>query len=346
MQARRVFRRWPGDRWWLDLPGAQYQEWLTFYLETPLARELVAKLLRDCRPGVWYSLESFRATLQGDNPYVLRPTQRNAGEAGFKLADDLRQQWATTDGELITGIFASTLYELGLVALGYDGDAVPGAEATINPSSFMLTELGNEVLHSDLSASQQPSLQALVVQPNFQVLLMEPYMPALYWLVRFAALDQIGRVSRFTFTRESFARGLATGGDIDQVLTFLERHSQKALPQNVTFTLRDWARQACQAASVRTQPAPRLFEVASEKVAGELVASPKLRDFRLRLAGPRSVAVPPETSLRELWRALERLGYAKFLSGLEELIAAASNLQPRRRGGRPPAVGIPAVKGL
>src|SRR5262249_39106436 len=334
MQVRRIFRRWPSDRWGLDMPGAQYQEWLTFYLETPLARELVAKLLKSCKPSIWYSLASFRATLQGDNPYVLRPSQRNAGEAGFKLADDLRQQWETTDGEIITGIFASTLYELGLVALGYEGDMVPGAEVTSNPTSFMVTDLGAEVLHGDLSASQQPSSRALVVQPNFQVLLMEPYMPALYWLVRYAALDQIGRVSRFTFTHEAFERGLATGGSTDDVVAFLERHCQKSLPQNFLFTLRDWARQVREAESVLAQPAPHLFEVASEKVAGELVTSPKLRAFRLRLAGPRSVAVPPETSLRELWRALERLGYAKVLSGLEELIAAASSLQPRRRGGR------------
>ncbi|HEV2405466.1 MAG TPA: hypothetical protein VGR88_08445, partial [Ktedonobacterales bacterium] len=36
MQARRLFRRWPTDRWWADLPGANYQEWLTFYLEMPV----------------------------------------------------------------------------------------------------------------------------------------------------------------------------------------------------------------------------------------------------------------------------------------------------------------------
>src|SRR5215469_13924372 len=58
MQARRLFRRWPTDRWWVDLPGAHYQEWLTFYLDIPTAREEVQKLLRLCEPGVWYSLAS------------------------------------------------------------------------------------------------------------------------------------------------------------------------------------------------------------------------------------------------------------------------------------------------
>lgn len=337
MQARRLFRRWPADRWWIDQPGASYQEWMTFYIETPVVREVVQKLLRECQPGVWYTLTSFRGTLQGDNPYVLRPSQRYAGEAGFKLAGDLRRQWDNTDGEIITGIFRSTLAELGIVALGYYRDTVPSAHENVNPDAFMLTELGAEVLTSDLTASQQPSSKAVVVQPNFQVLLMEPYMPALYWLVRFGILEQIGRVSRFTLTREALARGLKQGVTIDDAIDFLERHSQKPLPQNVVYTLRDWARQSKE--STHGAGAPRLIEAPSEALAGELVASPKLRAFRLHRVGPRVVAVPPETSVRELWHALERLGYATLLGGVEDIVAAATtSLKPSRRRRSTPAV--------
>ncbi|HUY78908.1 MAG TPA: hypothetical protein VMV29_19200, partial [Ktedonobacterales bacterium] len=252
MQARRILRRWPNDRWWSDLPGAGYHEWFSFYFDAPLAREATQRLLRECKPGVWYSLASFRATILGDDPFVLRPSQRKAGEAGFKLAEDLRAQWEQTDGEVIAGIFRSTLYELGIVALGYDRESAPGPRENTNPDAFMLTELGAEVLHSELSAGKQPAERALIVQPNFQALLMEPSMPVLYWLARFASLDQVGRVSRFTLTREALARGLQLGerptpglspATIDDVVAFLEAHTQKALPQNVVYTMRDWARQ-------------------------------------------------------------------------------------------------------
>ena len=192
----------------------------------------------------------------------------------------------------------------------------------------MLTELGAEVLAGEQSASEMLSPRALVVQPNFQVLLMEPYMPAIYWLVRFASLEQMGRVSRFTLTREALQRGMADGTPIDDVLRFLQTHSQKSLPQNVIYTLRDWARQS----QTHEAPQPRitLLEVNDEALAGELVTSPKLRAFRLRRVGPKSVAVPPETSLSDLHRTLTRLGYAKKLrSGLEDLVAAT--LPARRR---------------
>lgn len=328
MQVRRLFRRWPNDRWWTDMPGANYHDFHSFYIEVPLAREMVTRLLKRCRPGVWYSLESFRTTLQSDDPYVLRPSQRCAGEAGFKLAEELRAHWDATDGEIITGMFRSTLYDLGMVALGYQREVVPAASELVNPDSFMLTELGAEVLAGEQSASQMFSSRALVVQPNFQVLLMEPYMPAIYWLVRFGSLDQMGRVSRFTLTRDSLLRGTADGTPIDDVLRFLQTHSQKSLPQNVIYTLRDWARQS------REKPLPRitLLEVNDEALAGELVTSPKLRAFRLRRVGPKSVAVPPETSMGDLHRALTRLGYAqKVRSGIEDLVSATLPSSRRSR---------------
>jgi hypothetical protein len=312
------------------MPGANYHDFHSFYVEIPLAREMVARLLKQCRAGVWYSLDSFRATLQGDDPYVLRPSQRCAGEAGFKLAEELRAHWNETDGEIITGMFRSTLYDLGMVALGYDREVVPAAGELVNPDSFMLTELGAEVLAGEQSASQMLSPRALVVQPNFQVLLMEPYMPAIYWLVRFASLEQMGRVSRFTLTREALHRGMADGTPIEDVLRFLQTHSQKSLPQNVIYTLRDWARQS----QTREAPQPRvmLLEVSDEALASELVTSPKLRAFRLRRVGPKVVAVPPETSLGDLHRTLTRLGYAKKLrSGIEELVSATLPAPRRAR---------------
>ena len=341
MQARRLFKRWPSDRFWIDLPGADYHEWLAFYLELPLAREAVSHLLRECKPGVWYSLASFRATLQSADPYILRPSQRCAGEAGFKLAEELRAHWDKTDGEIITGMFRSTLYELGFVSLGYDRDAPPARHEDINPDAFMLTDLGYEALTSELSASQQPSPRSLIVQPNFQAILLEPHMPALYWLTRHASLEQIGRASRFVFTRDSLQRGIAGGSRIEEIIHFLETHSNKALPQNVIYTLRDWARQR-QADHV--EASMLVLEFHDEQVTEQVITSPKLKAFNLRRVGPRSVTAPSETSRLSLWRALERHGFGKRLkSGLEEIVSAATSLpRNRRSAAASPHKGAPA----
>lgn len=350
MQARRLFKRWPSDRWWIDLPGANYREWHNFYLELPLARDAVAEQLRQCQPGVWYSLKSFRATIQGADPYVLRPSQRCAGEAGFKLAEELRAHWDSTDGEIITGMFRSTLFELGFVALGYHRDAPPTTNEDINPDAFMLTELGYEALHSELSASQQPSPRSLIIQPNFQAFLMEPHMPALFWLARYASMEQIGRVSRFTFTREALWRGLSRSGStgIDEVIGFLERHSRKELPQNVIYTLRDWERQLHE--SHEEGKGAFVLKFKDETVVDRVLRSNRLKVFRLRRVDARSVVAPPEISLGDLRGALERLGYAKtLLGGLEELVAPATIRADGRRsvgGRRGIGAQAPALKNI
>lgn len=354
MQARRLYRLWPADRWWVDLPGANYREWLAYYLETQLAREAVKHLLTECKAHVWYSLASFRATIQGDDPFVLRPSQRYAGEAGFKLSDELHAHWDETDGELVAGMLRSTLAELGLVALGYDRDTVPGRDEVVNPTCFMLTDVGYEVLHSELSAREQPSSRAMVVQPNFQIFLLEPHMPAFYWLLRYASVEQIGQVSRFALTADALQRGLAHGGTIDEVLAFLEHHSQKALPQNVAYMLRDWSRTTRAQGMVIDFEAEKIAR--AEELAGELVTDPKLRAFKLERIGPSTIQVPPEASLRDLRSALERLGYSVILPVLESLMLAARQLaehpQPprprasRRRASSPRSPGTPAIEGF
>ncbi|HLW00186.1 MAG TPA: helicase-associated domain-containing protein [Ktedonobacterales bacterium] len=339
-QARKLFRRWLTDRWWVDQLGAGYRGWLSHYIDVGAARAAIQKALRGCEPGVWYSLASLRDTIKGDDPFVLRPVQRFAGEAGFKLADQLRERWDQTDGEVIAGIVRSSLAEMGLVALGYQRETAPGLNEVINPDTFMLTELGAAALgvgtpvseqtetpgefpavnSSDLSCTipdmlKDCSSQPLIVQPNFEVLVMEPCMPVLYHLPRYAVPERIGRVSRFTLTREALLRGLAGGLALDDLLASLEQQSQKGLPQNIAYTLRDWARQYKE---VRVKQVI-LLEVSDETLVNELANSGKLAALGLRRLGPCALAAPGETNLRDLHRALKKLGVAvKFGGGLQE----------------------------
>ena len=342
-QARRLFRRWPADRWWVDLPGVHTKGWLAHYLDIGAAREAVQRALRDCKPGVWYTLASLRATIQGDDPFVLRPVQRFAGEAGFKLAEQLREHWEETDGEVIAGIVRSSLAEMGLVSLGYNRERPPAPGESVNPDAFLLTALGASALGLEPSSAEQTTTlieaaeslgigqitnslaldnyagpacaQPLIVQPNFEVLVMEPCMPALYNLPRYAVPEQIGRVSRFTLTREALLRGLAGGLTLEDILAFLEQRSQKALPQNIAYTLRDWARQYKEARINRVI----LLDVDDEDLAAQLATSPKLAAFGLRRLGPTALAAPGDANLRDLRRLLKKLGISlKFGSDLEE----------------------------
>ena len=307
MQTHRILRRWPHNRAWHDQVGSNYAGWMASAISISVAREALLNALRTCEPGVWYDVRALLHKVQDNDPFALRPNQRStSGNGGFKMADDIRAHWDATDGELLCGMLKSTLYELGIVSLGYDSENLPATRAICNPDAICLTELGAEVLKGDLGLAQVPTEHPLVIQPNFEVLLMEPHMPALYWLVRFTEAEQLGRASRFKVTREALLRSMNDGTTLDEIIAFLTQHSQKALPQNVIYTMRDWSRQYKETRLSRVV----LIEVDDEQLANELCASVKLRELGLRRVGPLALATPAGIAVRSVRRAIERAGYA------------------------------------
>jgi len=306
MQTYRIQRRWAQNRNWQDHAGPNYRGWMASHISITAARDALTQALRECDPGVWYDLPSLLQTIQGDNPFVLRPNQRFNSQGGFKMTDEVHAHWNDTDGEVLCGMLSSTLYELGIVSLGYDLDTLPTSRNLVNPDAIMLTELGAEVLKNDFGHAYVAADKALILQPSFEILLLEPHMPALYWLVRFAQVERLGRSSRFKLTRETLLRAISEGLTLDEIIDFLKRHSQIELAQNVIYTLHDWARQYKET-RVSTVV---LVEVDDESLADELITSAKLRELGLRRVGPLALVVPEGKVMRSVRKAIERAGYA------------------------------------
>ncbi len=322
MQTHRIVRRWPHNRAWHDQVGTHYAGWQASSLSITSAREALLNLLRQCEPGTWYNVPMLLRKILEEDPFVLRPHQRSNGHGGFKMADDIRAHWDDTDAEVLIGMLKSTLYELGIVSLGYDTDTLPATRAERNPDAICLTELGVEVLKGDLGLAQTPTEHPLVMQPNFEILLLEPHMPALYWLVRFTQPEQIGRASRFKVTREALLRSMTGGTTVDDILAFLARHSQKELPQNVIYTLHDWSQHYKETRLSRVV----LIEVDDEELATELCESAKLRDLGLRRVGPCALATPEGAAVRAVRRAIERAGYATTSAASDQASPVAASV--------------------
>jgi hypothetical protein len=305
-QTHRLARRWPQSRNWRDRVGAGYRGWMASFINVPSAREALLQALAQCDPGVWYDVPSLVRTIQGDDPFVLRPSQRFNNHGGFKMVEDVRAHWEDTDGPLLCGLLSSTLFDLGIVSLGYDADAVPPSRMKRLPDAFMLTELGAEVLKDKLGLAHVAADRALIVQPNFEVLVLEPHMPSIYALIHFAQPVQFGRASIFKLARETLLRAIGTGQTVQEIEDFLKDHSQRELPQNVVYTLDDWARHY----KPVTLGQMVLIEVESEDIADELIGSSQLRKLGLRRIGPCALATPEGAALRTVRGVLERAGYA------------------------------------
>jgi hypothetical protein len=259
-------------------------------------------------------------TIKGEDPFVLRPRLYSGGLPGYRNAREVRSKWSVCDGEIITGALASSLHELGIVSLGYSQPDALESQQPLNPDAFMLTKFGARILalaakHSAPRVSEASMMtddkRSLVVQPNFELLLLHPHISTLYSLLPFAQIHSVGLVSRLTLTRNSVLRGMGAGKSIEQILQFLEEHSQKGVPQNVDYTLRDWTRLYKEARISQVF----LIEVTSESLANEICMSPKLQELGLRRLGPSAIAARSDIGLQELRRALDKEGFVVRITG-------------------------------
>ena len=237
------------------------------------------------------------------------------GLSGFRNDRNMLTNWYKSDGEIIIGMLSFTLFELGIVALGYQQPHLAEKDKPVNPDAFMLTDLATACLVTEAEPSYSSATPAngrtLIVQPNFELLLLQPDLPTVYSLLPFAQVNQIGVASRLTLTRNSVLRGLEAGRNIEQIMQILEEHSQKELPQNVIYTLRDWTKLYKEV----TISQVLLLDVPSEAVANEICSTPKLSAFGLRRIAPCVIAVDSDTSLQDLRRALDKEGIVVRISG-------------------------------
>ena len=101
--------------------------------------------------------------------------------------------------------------------------------------------------HKPSKNTTQAPQKLLIVQPNYEILLMQPDLPTLYSILPFTQVKQINLVSTLTLTQSALIRAIQNGLRTEEILTTLKNLSQKELPQNIIYTLQDWGKQYKQA---------------------------------------------------------------------------------------------------
>lgn len=315
--TRELLDFWVQGSTWIDIAGAHYDPYSSgggfYYMDYHAGRRTLLEYLSACEPGRWYTLASLLHTIREEKPYILRPRQAHMGIAGLRNTKTILTQWYKVDGEVLTG-FLGTLYEMGLLALGYEQTEKQREEQPVNPAAFMLTDLGMALLAPERAPSPNgniPTGRSLIVQPSFELLLLHFDPATLYSVLPFAQINQVNMASRLTLTRASLLRALEFGRNIEHIIQTLAEHSQKELPQNVIYTLNDWAR------GYKEVNISQVFlvEAPSESMANELAASTKLRAFGLRRLGASAFVASGDTNLQELKRTLEKEGIVARIHG-------------------------------
>lgn len=242
-QTRRFIAWWSQSAHWYDIYPDGKLVYPSAY-PTVAARKVLLDHLKRCVPERWYSLNALLFAIWKQQPIQIRDFYGRRLEEVPSLQSQ-REKWMQSgEGRLYMAILSSTLYEAGIVSLGYASNDDAGLE------SFQLTSFGAFALNE---GSQTPERRedlaverderVLIVQPSFEVLLLQQDVALLYQLLQWAEVNHVGPVSTFTLTQHALLHGLEKGNSIDAMLDTLARRGQKMLPQNVEYTLRDWTKQ-------------------------------------------------------------------------------------------------------
>lgn len=296
------------DRWaaapLAEQQAALFTRWRTSEVAWPVAaraapllashdwaalREAMLVVLGELAPDAWYLVEALAARVA---------RVRSLPAAGARGAALARRRPAIAP-RAATALFQTALVWLGLLE--------PGRELEQRRPAVRLTPLGAWLL--DAGPPPPPVTAELEVEPSLRLLVYAVDAALLWPLLAFAEPEGLDRVSLFRLSRAGVAAGLAAGLTSATMLATLARAARHELPQNVAYSIRDWARAARQARISRAL----ILAFDDERARDEALALPALRALAAAPLPQARLALPiaDDEAERRARATLRALGFAE-----------------------------------
>ncbi|MGB9722371.1 MAG: helicase-associated domain-containing protein [Chloroflexia bacterium] len=262
-----------------------------------IPRGRVLKALASLEAGRWYTLAGWLRFIESSAPDFLQP-EGTSGRLRLRSGRPLPTgpaAWKEVEGRYLRFIVEGPLHWLGLVDLG---------KGAAGDDAFRLNDLGQSLLHPEAG---RPHLEEepAAVEGTFEVwvpLEASPYI--VFILEEYAERVCRDALSLYRLTRPALHRALERGAGVERLIEALERCGRGALPQNVAYTLREWA----SAYGKLRLRRPLLLTAAEAERLSEVLADPTIRAACGDRLSPTAVEVPAE-QVAALLEALGRLGY-------------------------------------
>ncbi|GHO87942.1 helicase-associated domain-containing protein [Dictyobacter formicarum] len=263
------------------------------------ARHQVIERVLCEEPTEWHDLAAFIARVKLHVPYLLFPRRYGLRAERYSQGSNpygwdfrLRRGWLThregwhmVEGGFIRTLLAGPLQWMGLLQFASE----KGAPA------FAFSADAVVIMH-DIPLSP-PALPAsrLIVQPNFDVLVLAPVSEGLLvQLDRFAERISLEHIAQYHLSKSSIMRAIQRGERAETILVVLESAAEGNIPQNVRYSLEEWERQVRR---IEIWPQATLIEVEDSAVLDRFFADPAHRALFQRRLTPLLAEVVPEQLL-------------------------------------------------
>ncbi len=306
LRAQVLFHAWRDHPAWDELaavPELLVERRRPVDVASPRSRAL--RHLSACAVGSWFAVTCWTHFVEATDPDFLRP----GGSAGRPRVRQRQTRallegvtsWNEVEGRYLRFLIGGPLHWLGLVDQGRGPAEEP---------AFRLTPLGHALLHPE-AAMPEVGEEDVIVEGTMEVwapLEASPY--AVFLLEGCAERVRRDRLSHYRLTRQALQRAVQRGERVEGLLEALSRYGRGPVPQNVAYTLQEWA-----AAYGRLQlRRPVVLTAADAVLLEEVLADPVVRAFCGTRLAPDAVEVAAEEA-----QPLEaRLGQLGHLPRVEE----------------------------
>jgi DNA-directed RNA polymerase subunit F len=267
----------------------------------PRLKKLALERLRELQPGRWYDFTLFVGSVRQRYLAQLDASGlRESYQSRFQYSPEAHLRDLPQLAQTITTFVGDDLHLLGLVDLALEG----GRPVALQVSPLAVKALGLE------ATDAAPAKSRLLVNSDFEVLLL-PEADAydlIQRLDRFAERVNPQDAHRFRVTPRSVERAVAGGVTASEILDTLAAHSSTDLPQNLVFSIRQYAEKV---KFVSLRPA-LLLTARHREVIDDLLERPGVKKFVQERLGPRVLALLPDAA-EELQAVLADEGV--FLEG-------------------------------
>jgi len=269
-----------------NLEGGTQGGWVDLASFATTIREIDLEFLisRSERPGEYYGYNNGYYGNEYYNGFTSDLKQIEKKKNGSYIPPKallLDKDWDLVEGEWLAHLFREPFAWLGVAELGLNS-------ATERGVALRLTDLGRAMFSGKLTAqeeeaarigeqlaAQAPELaRSLLVQPNFDVMVLAPLqnMPLLQQVDRFANQTSMGDVAMYHINKESVLRGMRSGLNGSEITKILQDNSRVPVAQNILTSLSDWN---AEFERLILRPQALLLEVPNPAMLDKLLAEPK-----------------------------------------------------------------------
>ncbi len=152
----------------------------------------------------------------------------------YERVQNEAEGWNQVEAAIIQHMVTGPLHWLGLTDVGFDQNSA-------TPRAYRLTPMGAWLLGVGAPVTISEEGGRVVVQPNFQIVAMEPIAEnVLMSLDEFSDFEGGDHAMTYRLTRESVYRGQRAGWSAARIIQYLEEAAHAPLSQNIRRSLEEW----------------------------------------------------------------------------------------------------------